>query len=108
MRRRKSGSCVEEPLLKKAEIYAYLGEIDQAEKQLIESDRIDLAIALHRKCGNWKKVLQLMKGTLGTTNDVRLDQAYLEMGDHCADLRQWKQAALQRGAAPAGQRSSQL
>ncbi|KHJ40600.1 hypothetical protein D918_09375 [Trichuris suis] len=84
---------ITEPLLKKAEIYAYLGEIDQAEKQLIESDRIDLAIALHRKCGNWKKVLQLMKGTLGTTNDVRLDQAYLEMGDHCADLRQWKQAA---------------
>ncbi|CDW56789.1 WD repeat containing protein 35 [Trichuris trichiura] len=82
-----------DPLLKKAEIYAYLGEIDQAEKQLIESGRIDLAIALHRKCRNWKKVLQLMKDNLGITSDVRLDQVYIELGDHCAELRQWEQAA---------------
>uniref|UniRef100_A0A5S6QXS6 WD_REPEATS_REGION domain-containing protein n=1 Tax=Trichuris muris TaxID=70415 RepID=A0A5S6QXS6_TRIMR len=84
---------ITDPLLKKAEVYAYLGEIDKAEKQLIESDRIDLAIALHRRSGNWKRVLQLMKDNLGITNDVRLDYAYREMGDRWADQRQWKQAA---------------
>lgn len=45
-----------------AEVAAWFGHYDEAEKLYLDVDRRDLAIALRRKLGDWFKVLQLLKG----------------------------------------------
>jgi len=42
--------------VKKAEVAAWFGRYDEAEKLYIEVDRRDLAISLRKKLGDWFKV----------------------------------------------------
>ena len=51
-----------------AEVAAWFGHYDEAERLYLEVDRRDLAIALRRKLGDWFKVLQLLKGTVQLYN----------------------------------------
>ncbi|OUC41443.1 WD domain, G-beta repeat protein [Trichinella nativa] len=79
--------------LKRAEILSFLGDLEQAEKIYINSDRIDLAINLNQKYGNWTRVVELLRDDVGVENDTRLDQAYNAIGDQMAERNNWEQAA---------------
>ncbi|KRX19175.1 WD repeat-containing protein 35 [Trichinella nelsoni] len=79
--------------LKRAEILSFLGDLEQAEKIYINSDRIDLAISLNQKYGNWTRVVELLRDDVGVENDTRLDQAYNAIGDQMAERNNWEQAA---------------
>jgi len=47
--------------LKKAEVAAWFGKYDDAEKLYIEIDRKDLAIRMRKKLGDWFKVKDILK-----------------------------------------------
>ncbi|XP_003375030.1 conserved hypothetical protein [Trichinella spiralis] len=79
--------------LKRAEILSFLGDLEQAEKIYMNSDRIDLAIGLNQKYGNWTRVVELLRDDVGVENDTRLDQAYNAIGDQMAERNNWEQAA---------------
>ncbi|XP_057331775.1 WD repeat-containing protein 35 [Microplitis mediator] len=77
--------------LKRAEVAAFLGNYDEAEKLYLDLDRRDLAITLRQKLGDYFRVLQLMKmGIAGT--DKQLEQAYNKIGDHFAERQNWDSA----------------
>uniref|UniRef100_A0A6V7J502 Uncharacterized protein n=1 Tax=Bracon brevicornis TaxID=1563983 RepID=A0A6V7J502_9HYME len=77
--------------LKKAEVAAFLGNYDEAEKLYLELDRRDLAITLRQKLGDYFKVLQLMKMGIGGS-DKQMELAYNKIGDHFAERQNWESA----------------
>lgn len=78
--------------LKKAEIAAFLGEYDEAEKMYLDLDRKDLAIQLRQKVGDYFQVLQLMKIGIGSISDKQTDQTYEKLGDFFAERQNWEGA----------------
>ncbi|XP_034939935.1 WD repeat-containing protein 35 [Chelonus insularis] len=77
--------------LKKAEVAAFLGNYDEAEKLYLELDRRDLAISLRQKLGDYFRVIQLMKMGIGGS-DKQMEQAYNKIGDHFAERQKWESA----------------
>lgn len=77
--------------LKKAEVAAFLGNYDEAEKLYLELDRRDLAISLRQKLGDYFRVLQLMKMGIGGT-DKQMEHAYNKIGDYFAERQNWDNA----------------
>ncbi|XP_015110553.1 WD repeat-containing protein 35 [Diachasma alloeum] len=77
--------------LKKAEVAAFLGNYDEAEKLYLELDRRDLAITLRQKLGDYFRVLQLMKMGIGGS-DKQMELAYNKIGDHFAERQNWEGA----------------
>ncbi|KAK6623541.1 hypothetical protein RUM43_009393 [Polyplax serrata] len=77
--------------LKKAEIAAYMGNYDEAEKVYLDADRADLAIQLRERLGDWFRVAQLMKtGIAGS--DIQYEKTYNSIGDWFVDRENWKSA----------------
>lgn len=91
-----------------AEVAAYFGRLDEAEKVYLEADRRDLAIALRKKVNDWFRVLQLLQvpspsspqplnsgGALvfemggGGGDDALLQEAWNRVGDYFADRQKW-------------------
>ncbi|XP_011304110.1 WD repeat-containing protein 35 [Fopius arisanus] len=77
--------------LKKAEVAAFLGNYDEAEKLYLDLDRRDLAITLRQKLGDYFRVLQLMKMGIGGS-DKQMELAYNKIGDHFAERQNWEGA----------------
>lgn len=77
--------------LKTAEISAFLGNYDEAEKLYLDLDRRDLAIKLRQKLGDYFRVLKLMKIGIGGT-DKQLEHAYNKIGDYHAERQNWEGA----------------
>ncbi|KAG7199655.1 hypothetical protein KM043_014248 [Ampulex compressa] len=77
--------------LKKAEVAAYLGNYDEAEKLYLDMDRRDLAISLRQKLGDYFRVVQLMKMGIGGS-DKQMEHAYNKIGDHFAERLNWQGA----------------
>ena len=77
--------------IQRAEVAAWFGQYDEAEKLYLEVDRRDLAIGLRRKLGDWFKVLQLLKGGGGGT-DGEVEEAWNYIGDYYAERHKWEEA----------------
>jgi len=78
--------------MKLAEIAAYSGHFEEAEKIYLDIDRRDLAIELRMKLGDWFRVVQLLKFGSGGADDKKLLQAWNAIGDYYADRQKWSNA----------------
>ncbi|XP_072811114.1 WD repeat-containing protein 35-like [Vicugna pacos] len=78
--------------MKQAEVVAYFGRFEEAERMYLNMDRRDLAIGLRVKLGDWFRVLQLLKTGSGDADDSLLEQAYNGIGDYFADRQKWVNA----------------
>ena len=88
------------PLEKKqaAEVAAYFGKFDEAEKIYREMDRRDLALQLRINLGDWFKVVSLLQQ--GGGDDEMLRTAWNNIGDHFMEHQMVAKAA-QHYAQPA-------
>uniref|UniRef100_A0A7M4EBJ1 WD repeat-containing protein 35 n=3 Tax=Crocodylus porosus TaxID=8502 RepID=A0A7M4EBJ1_CROPO len=75
--------------MKQAEVAAYFGRFEEAERMYLDMDRRDLAIGLRIKLGDWFRVLQLLKTGSGDADDALLEQAHNAIGDYFADRQKW-------------------
>ena len=82
---------VTQPAIQRAEVAAWFGHYDEAERLYLEVDRRDLAIGLRRKLGDWFKVLQLLKAGGGGT-DREQEEAWNYIGDQYAEQHKWEEA----------------
>ncbi|XP_048791015.1 WD repeat-containing protein 35 isoform X2 [Lagopus muta] len=78
--------------MKQAEVAAYFGRFEEAERMYLDMDRRDLAIGLRIKLGDWFRVLQLLKTGSGDSDDALLEQAHNAIGDYFADRQKWLNA----------------
>ncbi|XP_012582813.1 PREDICTED: WD repeat-containing protein 35 [Condylura cristata] len=78
--------------MKQAEVVAYFGRFEEAERMYLDMDRRDLAIGLRLKLGDWFRVLQLLKTGSGDADDSLLEQAHNAVGDYFADRQKWLNA----------------
>ncbi|KAM9319055.1 WD repeat-containing protein 35 isoform 1-T1 [Pholidichthys leucotaenia] len=85
------GNLHSEPM-KQAEVVAYFGKFEEAERMYVDMDRRDLAISLRIKLGDWFRVLYLLKASSGDCDDTLLEQAYNAIGDYFADRQKWVNA----------------
>ncbi|XP_075168241.1 intraflagellar transport protein Oseg4 [Haematobia irritans] len=78
-------------MLQKAEIAAFYGEYEEAEKLYIDGDRRDLAINLRITLCDWFRVVQLYRMGSGIS-DQQMEIAWRQIGNHFANLRSWESA----------------
>ncbi|XP_076841795.1 WD repeat-containing protein 35 isoform X1 [Brachyhypopomus gauderio] len=78
--------------MKQAEVAAYFGRFEEAERMYLDMDRRDLAIGLRIKLGDWFRVLQLLRTGSGDSDDALQEQAYNAIGDYFADRQKWLNA----------------
>jgi len=88
---KKLNQLTSEPM-KLAEIAAYSGKFEEAEKIYLDIDRRDLAIEMRMKLGDWFKVHQLLKSGSSAAEDKKLLQAWNAMGDYYAERHKWSNA----------------
>ncbi|CRL00247.1 CLUMA_CG013520, isoform A [Clunio marinus] len=77
--------------IQKAEVAAFFGDFDEAEKLYIDADRRDLAIDLRSTLCDWFRVIQLYRMASGIS-DQQMEIAYREIGNHFASMRVWESA----------------
>ncbi|KAL9918488.1 intraflagellar transport protein Oseg4 isoform 1-T1 [Glossina fuscipes fuscipes] len=78
-------------MLQKAEVAAFYGEFEEAEKLYIDGDRRDLAINLRVTLCDWFRVVQLYR--MGSSvSDQQIEIAWREIGHHFANLQSWESA----------------
>jgi WD repeat-containing protein 35 len=77
--------------LQRAEICAFFGEFDEAEKLYLDVDRRDLAIDLRQKLCDWFRTVQLYKMGPGIS-DQQMEQAWREIGNSFANTKAWESA----------------
>uniref|UniRef100_A0A1A9X4V5 Uncharacterized protein n=1 Tax=Glossina brevipalpis TaxID=37001 RepID=A0A1A9X4V5_9MUSC len=78
-------------MLQKAEVAAFYGEFEEAEKLYIDGDRRDLAINLRVTLCDWFRVVQLYR--MGSSvSDQQMEIAWREIGHHFANIRSWESA----------------
>ena len=74
----------------KAEIAAFFKRFDEAEAVYREIDRLDLAIDMRIRLGDWFKVEKLVMS--GAGDDKLLQQAWNKIGEYYADRHKWAKA----------------
>lgn len=74
--------------LQKAEVAAFFGRFDEAEKLYIDEDRRDLAIDLRQTLCDWFRTVQIYRMGPGIS-DQQMEHAWKEIGKHFANLRSW-------------------
>lgn len=79
---------IQSETLQKAEVAAFFGDFDDAEKLYIDADRRDLAIELRQTLCDWFRTVQLYRIGPGIS-DQQMEQAWKEIGYHFANLRNW-------------------
>ncbi|OON21585.1 WD domain, G-beta repeat protein [Opisthorchis viverrini] len=84
---------VQSKVIRKAEVDAFFGKIDEAEQLLLTNDRSDLAIELRKRFGDWFRVAQLAKDSGALVKDAELAEIWNCIGDHFADQMLWDKAA---------------
>ncbi|XP_017491815.1 PREDICTED: WD repeat-containing protein 35 isoform X1 [Rhagoletis zephyria] len=78
-------------MLQKAEVAAFYGEFEEAEKLYMDADRRDLAITLRITLCDWFRAVQLYRMGSGVS-DQQMETAWREIGNHFASLRSWESA----------------
>ncbi|KAK6061841.1 hypothetical protein COOONC_00495 [Cooperia oncophora] len=84
---------IQDPKLKKAEIFVHLGRASDAEKEYLEQDRRDLAIDMHKKADEWLRVLRLVSSSSTAADDKQRIEALTNVADYHRDRQRWKEAA---------------
>ncbi|EPB66687.1 hypothetical protein ANCCEY_14222 [Ancylostoma ceylanicum] len=84
---------IQDPELRKAEIFVHLGKIAEAENVYLEQDRRDLAISMHKKTDEWLRVLRLTNSSQSASNDKGRIEALVNVADYHRDRQRWKEAA---------------
>jgi WD repeat-containing protein 35 len=79
---------VEDVNKQKAEVMAYFGNFDQAERAYLDLERKDLAIDLRIRLGDWFRVSHLVKAS-GAGDDAMFDKANDNIGEHYFERRKW-------------------
>lgn len=79
---------IQSEALQKAEVAAFFGNFDEAEKLYTDADRRDLAIELRQTLCDWFRTVQLYRMGPGIS-DQQMEQAWKEIGDHFCNLRNW-------------------
>lgn len=79
---------IQNELLQKAEISAFFGNFDEAEKLYVDGDRRDLAINLRQTLSDWFRVVQLYRMGPGIS-DQQIESSWKEIGNHFARMRNW-------------------
>ncbi|XP_034107561.1 WD repeat-containing protein 35 [Drosophila albomicans] len=79
-------------VLQRAEIAAFYGEFDEAEKLYMDADRRDLAIDLRMTLCDWFRVVQLYRMGGAGVSDQQMETAWREIGHHFANLKSWESA----------------
>eukprot|EP00899_Mesostigma_viride_P008010 jgi/Mesvir1/1720/Mv21173-RA.1 len=74
----------------RAEVAVYFKRFDEAEALYREMDRMDLAIEMRMRLGDWFTVEKLV--TEGGGDDALLVTAWNRMGDYYADRQKWSKA----------------
>ena len=75
----------------RAEVAVYLNKFDVAENIYREIDRKDLALQLHKRLGDYHRLVQLLQS--GGGDDSMVSDVYDKIGEHYADRLKWKKAA---------------
>ncbi|XP_022212220.2 WD repeat-containing protein 35 isoform X1 [Drosophila obscura] len=78
--------------LQRAEVAAFYGEYEEAEKLYLDADRRDLAIELRMTLCDWFRVVQLYRMGGSGVSDQQMETAWREIGHHFANLRSWESA----------------
>jgi len=76
--------------LQRAEVETYFKRFEEAEKTYREIDRMDLALEMRKRLGDWFRVVQLVQQGYGDDNDNIL--ALNNIGDYYADRQKWGKA----------------
>jgi len=77
-------------VLQRAEVETYFKRFEEAEKAYREMDRMDLALEMRKRLGDWFRVVQLVQQGYGDDNDNTL--ALNNIGDYYADRQKWSKA----------------
>jgi len=77
-------------ILQRAEVETYFKRFEEAEKAYREIDRMDLALEMRKRLGDWFRVVQLVQQGCGDDNDNTL--ALNNIGDYYADRQKWNKA----------------
>ena len=80
--------ATENQLLKEAELAAYFGDYEKAEKLYMQADRRDLAVDLRRILGEWDRVLHLLDSSASST-DEEYKEAWDALGEQFSDICNW-------------------
>jgi WD repeat-containing protein 35 len=75
--------------IQRAEIAAHFGSFADATKMYNEIDRMDLALDLRARLGDWTTVIQLLK-TSGSVSDKFHEKSWNEVADHYFDRKKWQ------------------
>eukprot|EP00238_Polyblepharides_amylifera_P008608 CAMPEP_0196598138 /NCGR_PEP_ID=MMETSP1081-20130531/94147_1 /TAXON_ID=36882 /ORGANISM="Pyramimonas amylifera, Strain CCMP720" /LENGTH=1154 /DNA_ID=CAMNT_0041923789 /DNA_START=199 /DNA_END=3663 /DNA_ORIENTATION=- len=81
---------LDDPQKQHAEVAAYFKRFDQAETIYADIDRMDLAIEMRMRLGDWFKVEKLAQG--GAGDDALLFLAWNKIGEYYADRQKWHKA----------------
>eukprot|EP00771_Trimastix_marina_P000022 gnl/Trimastix_PCT/1017.p1 GENE.gnl/Trimastix_PCT/1017~~gnl/Trimastix_PCT/1017.p1 ORF type:complete len:1177 (-),score=415.03 gnl/Trimastix_PCT/1017:129-3659(-) len=81
---------LQDPEKQRAEVAVYFKRFDDAERLYQDMDRIDLAIQLRIKLGDWFRVMQMLKTSRG--DDELYARAHNEIGEYFADRQKWSKA----------------
>jgi WD repeat-containing protein 35 len=73
-----------------AEVAAYFKRFDEAEAIYRDIDRMDLAIEMRMRLGDWFKVEKLAQG--GGADDTLLTMAWNKIGEYYSDRQKWSKA----------------
>mmetsp|Transcript_68370 Transcript_68370/g.163192 ORF Transcript_68370/g.163192 Transcript_68370/m.163192 type:complete len:1174 (+) Transcript_68370:203-3724(+) len=74
----------------RAEVAVYNKRFDEAEKIYKDIDRLDLAIEMRSRLGDWFKVMKMTKE--GAGDDQMINQAWVNIGDYYHDRQLWGKA----------------
>lgn len=85
-------NALQHDAFKKAEIAAFYGRVDEAEKIYLENDRRDLAIAVREKMNDWFRIMEILQQNNIPGDDDLLKKAWNHVGDYYAERQNWKQA----------------
>ncbi|XP_030387357.1 WD repeat-containing protein 35 [Scaptodrosophila lebanonensis] len=83
---------INKDVLQRAEIAAFYGEFEEAEKLYLDADRRDLAIDLRITLCDWFRVVQLYRMGGTGVSDHQMETAWQEIGNHFANLNSWESA----------------
>ncbi|XP_054722053.1 WD repeat-containing protein 35-like [Uloborus diversus] len=76
--------------VKRAEVQAYFKNYEDVDKIYLDTDRIVLAIDLHRLLGDWFRVFELLKGDMLEVEEM--EEAWNGIADYYFDRQLWAEA----------------
>lgn len=82
---------IQNKTLARAEIVAFYGNFDEAERLYLEADRRNMGITLRHTLSDWFRVVTLYRMGTGVS-DEQLELAWREIGNHFANQRVWASA----------------